>query len=59
VDIGAYDSCSNGCIYCYANSGGEAVRRNVATHHPDGELLIGQLAPGEEIRQHKGGMSGK
>ena len=40
VDIGAYNSCMNGCIYCYANHAEAAVRQNHASHNLNGELLI-------------------
>ena len=41
VDIGAYNSCMNGCWYCYANHNETLVRRNYAEHHADSELLVG------------------
>ena len=41
VDIGAYNSCMNGCVYCYANHGEARVRRNYETHDAAGETLLG------------------
>ena len=42
-DIGAYDTCLNGCKYCYANQSPEAARKNHRLHDPDSPLLLGRL----------------
>jgi hypothetical protein len=41
VDIGAYNSCMNGCRYCYANHSESKVRQNYAGHRADSEFLVG------------------
>jgi hypothetical protein len=40
VDIGAYDTCLHGCVYCYANTSREAARRNHRRHNPDWDILM-------------------
>jgi hypothetical protein len=40
-DIGAYESCPHGCVYCYAVAGAERARRNHRAHDPDGDFLLG------------------
>lgn len=39
-DIGIYDTCLFGCVYCYATTSLEKARANHATHDPDCPSLI-------------------
>ena len=42
-DMGAPNSCPNGCKYCYANKNAELPRENFKLHDPDSPLLLGHL----------------
>ena len=50
-DIGAYDSCLNGCKYCYANQTPQTARDNFRLHDPDSPLLLGHLHPDDTVIQ--------
>ncbi len=41
IDIGSYDSCANGCVYCYATTNESIVKKNISMHDPNSPLLIG------------------
>lgn len=50
-DIGAYDTCLNGCKYCYANKNPQRARDNFKQHDPDSPLLLGPVQPTDTISQ--------
>ncbi|MFZ2781196.1 MAG: DUF1848 domain-containing protein [Rectinemataceae bacterium] len=43
IDVGQYDTCTNGCIYCYASSNRKIARLNTSRHNPKSPLLVGEL----------------
>ncbi|WP_328987735.1 DUF1848 domain-containing protein [Thiorhodovibrio winogradskyi] len=53
-DIGMYDSCTFGCVYCYATRSFDTARRQRAGHDPMAESLIGHFrAPTSANRLRK------
>ncbi len=53
IDIGMYDTCINGCKYCYATGTKDSVRKKYEQHDPLSPLLTGHPRGDEVIVEKK------
>lgn len=52
-DIGLYDTCPNGCRYCYANKNQAAAMENYKSHDPSSPFLVGNVSLLDNISKPK------